>query len=85
MDNYFVYILRCCDDSFYTGYTKDIDARLELHRKGAGAKYVRSRLPLELVYLEQWMERSMAMRREKEIKKLPRKKKEELVDSITLS
>ena len=85
MDGFFVYILKCSDDSFYTGYTKDIDQRLELHRKGQGARYVRSRLPLELVYMEQWMDRSTAMRREREIKKLPRKRKEELVKSLTSS
>ena len=80
--NYYVYILKCNDDTFYTGYTKDIDGRLRQHRSGTGARYVRSRLPLELVYLEQWIERRDAMRREREIKKLSRKQKMELVEKI---
>jgi putative endonuclease len=80
--DYYVYMLKCCDNTFYTGYTKDIDNRLKQHRSGAGARYVRCRLPLELVYLERMIERKDAMHREREIKKMTRKQKEELVNKI---
>jgi putative endonuclease len=80
--DYYVYMLRCSDNTFYTGYTKDIDNRLKQHRSGTGARYVRCRLPLELVYLERMIERKDAMHREREIKKMSRKQKEELVNKI---
>lgn len=79
---WFVYMLRLSDDSLYTGITKDLEKRLEDHREGNGSKYVRSRLPLELVYYEKAEDRSKATKREMEIKNLTKDKKEELVDSM---
>ncbi len=76
-----VYILRLSDDSLYTGITKDLDRRLEQHRSGDGSKYVRSRLPCELVYTEKKENRSQALKREAEIKGYAKKEKEELVES----
>jgi len=72
---YYVYILICKDGAFYTGYTRDVEARMKLHRLGRGAKYVRTHLPEKVVYLEKFETRSDAMKREREIKRLPRKEK----------
>lgn len=76
---WYVYILRLSDDSLYTGITKDVEERIEKHESGDGSKYVRSRLPCELVYKEKIGSRSDALKREAEIKKWSKKKKEELV------
>ncbi len=76
---WFVYILRCRDGSLYTGTTTDVAARLEMHRSGKGAKYTRGRGPLELVYSEECGDKSAALKRELEIKALPRGKKRELM------
>ena len=77
---YTVYILKCADDSLYTGIAKDLEKRLEMHRAGTGAKYVRGRLPFEVVYTEECKDRSNALKREIEIKKLSREDKLILVD-----
>ncbi|MBP3478391.1 MAG: GIY-YIG nuclease family protein [Oscillospiraceae bacterium] len=70
-----VYILRCGDGSLYTGVTTDVSARLEMHRSGRGAKYTRSRLPLELVYTEDCPDKVTAFQREWQIKHLTREEK----------
>lgn len=75
---YWIYMLHCGDGTLYTGSTNRIEARLQAHRSGKGAKYTRSRGPLELVYLESAADRSAALRREAAIKRLPRAKKLEL-------
>lgn len=77
---YGVYILRCADGSLYTGSAKDVKRRLAIHQSGKGAKYTRSRLPVELVYWEQATDHSAALRREAAIKKLSRAKKLELIE-----
>ena len=74
-----LYILRCRDGSLYTGITTDVERRLEAHRRGKGAKYTRGRGPLELVYREECGDHSAALKRELEIKALPRAKKQELI------
>lgn len=74
-----LYILRCGDGSLYTGITTDVARRLEEHRSGKGAKYTRSRGPLELVYEETCADKSTALRRELEIKSLPRDEKLKLI------
>ena len=79
---YYVYMLRCNDGSLYTGQTKDLEARLRKHRKGAGAKYVRGRRPFELVYAEEVGTRSEALKREIALRKLSKKQKEQLVSSF---
>lgn len=76
----FAYILRCADGSLYTGWTNDLSRRVAAHNAGQGAKYTRSRRPVELVYSEAFATKEEAMRREAEIKKLPREKKQELID-----
>lgn len=73
-----LYILRCGDGSLYTGITTDVEARLEAHRTGKGAKYTRGRGPLEMVYTEQCASKSDALKRERQIKALPREEKRKL-------
>lgn len=75
----FTYLLRCSDGSLYCGWTTDLDKRLKAHNEGKGAKYTRSRRPVELAYWEVYATRQEAMRREAAIKKLKRKDKEELI------
>ena len=75
---HFVYIIECSDGSFYTGYTTDLERRVEEHNSGQGAKYTRGRTPVKLIYNESFTSRSSAQKREYQIKQLPRRKKEEL-------
>ena len=74
-----VYIVRCADASLYTGIAKDVVARIGEHNAGGGAKYTRSRLPVELVYAEEASDRSAAQRREAAIKKLKANHKRALI------
>jgi len=74
-----VYILRCGDNSLYTGIAKDVQARLAQHQKGKGAAYTRTHLPVTLIYKEIGMTRSGALVREVAIKRLPRPRKEKLI------
>jgi len=76
-----VYVLRCRDGSLYTGMTNDLKHRLTVHRSGKGGAYTRSRLPVRLVYAERRASRGSALRREAEIKRLPRRAKLVLVRS----
>lgn len=75
----FVYILRCGDGSLYTGSTTDLARRLTAHRSGHGAKYTRSRLPVELAYWEEAPDWPAALRREAAIKRLTRQQKLALI------
>ncbi|MFR2780619.1 MAG: GIY-YIG nuclease family protein [Clostridium sp.] len=79
MNENYTYILRCTDGTYYCGWTNNLDRRLKAHNEGKGAKYTRSRRPVALVYYEAFSTKEEAMRREYEIKQLPRKKKEELI------
>lgn len=76
-----VYILRCGDNTLYTGITNDLPRRLAAHRSGKGAKYTRGRGPLTLLYTEEQPDRSAASRREAAIKTLSRAEKEALAAS----
>ena len=75
-----LYILRCGDGSLYTGIAVDVQARLQMHRSGKGAKYTRGRGPLELVYTEVCGTHSDALRRELEVKALPAAEKHRLFE-----
>lgn len=77
----FVYILKCSDDSLYTGWTNNIEKRVKAHNEGLGAKYTRGRGPVELVQLEEYEDKKIAMKREYAIKKLTKAKKLELIES----
>lgn len=76
---WYVYMLRCGDGTLYTGVTDNVERRLAAHRSGRGAKYTRGRGPLELVYQEQVPDKSAALRREYQIKRLPKQEKEGLI------
>ncbi len=76
---YFVYMLRCADETIYTGITKDIEKRIARHNAGKASKYTRARLPVEIIYWEKSEDRSAASKREAQIKKMPRKDKMKLV------
>lgn len=75
----FVYVLRCRDGSLYSGWTSDLDRRLEQHRTGRASRYTRARLPVELAWSRQLASRSEAMREEARIKRLSRADKLALV------
>ncbi|MDY6764088.1 MAG: GIY-YIG nuclease family protein [Halobacteria archaeon] len=72
---HYVYVLECSDGTLYTGYTKDLEARIDQHNRGEGAKYTRGRTPVELRYYEEYDSKSAAMSREYEIKQLSRSEK----------
>lgn len=71
----YVYILKCKDETLYTGYTNNLEKRLKVHNEGKGAKYTRARLPVELLYFEEYETKSEAMKREREIKKMKKSEK----------
>ncbi|MDD4977344.1 MAG: GIY-YIG nuclease family protein [Gallionella sp.] len=73
--SWFCYILRCADDTLYCGISNDLEKRLEAHNCGIGAKYTRTRTPVEIVYQETCNDRSAASKRELAIKKLSRVQK----------
>ena len=75
----YTYILRCADGSLYTGWTNDLEKRLKRHNAGLGSKYTRARRPVELVYSESFSDKSAAMSREAEIKRLSRAEKLQLI------
>ena len=76
---HYAYIVKCSDGTYYTGYTNDLEKRLLAHNAGKGAKYTRNRLPVEMVYFEEYEDKSEAMKREYAIKRLTRKQKEKLI------
>ena len=78
-DTWFVYLLWCADGSLYTGITTDVSRRCEQHIAGTASRYTRSRLPVVLVYQEAHGSRSVALKRELEIKTLSRQEKESLI------
>ena len=78
---YIVYILRCADGSLYTGITNDLERRVAVHNSGKGAKYTRSRLPVEPVYWETAPDKPTALRMEFAIKRLSREEKLRLIAS----
>jgi putative endonuclease len=78
-DGHYVYVLRCRDDTLYTGYTTNVERRYAEHAAGEGAKYTRGRTPVTLVYVESHGSRSAAMRREHELKQLSRAAKQSLI------
>jgi len=76
---WYLYILRCRDDSLYTGITTNVEKRLEAHNSGKGAKYTRGRGPVSLVYSEECVDHSQALKRELQIKAMPRREKLRLI------
>lgn len=78
---YYVYVILCEGNSFYTGYTKNLRSRLRLHVRGKGARYTRMHKPRKLVHVEKFQTRCEAMKREKRIKKLNHAEKSRLARS----
>ena len=79
--NWKVYIIRCTDDSLYTGITTDLEKRFEQHKNKKGAKYFYAHTPQEIIYTEEGHTRSSATKREMEIKSLPRDEKLKMVSA----
>lgn len=75
----YTYIVQCADGTLYTGWTVDLKKRLAAHNEGIGAKYTSNRVPVVLVYWESQENQSTAQKREASIKRLPRRKKIELI------
>lgn len=80
-EKWFLYMLKCADQSLYTGIAKDVEKRFKVHSSGKGARYTRTRLPLEIVYRETCQSRTDALVRELKVKKMTAKKKHGLVDA----
>lgn len=76
---WYVYMLRCSDESFYTGITNNVAKRLKEHNTGNGAKYTKGRRPVNLVYRERQANQSLALKREAQIKKWRKPNKEKLI------
>ncbi|MFP4662523.1 MAG: GIY-YIG nuclease family protein [Halanaerobiales bacterium] len=76
---HYTYIVECADGTYYTGYTTDVERRVKEHNEGMGAKYTRGRLPVSLIYYEEYHSKSKAMKREYEIKTFSREAKEEII------
>jgi len=78
-----VYIVKCSDGAFYTGYTNDVENRIKVHNSGRGAKSLRGRLPVTLVYARKFKTLEKALRVEYQIKKMTHKAKEQLVNGVS--
>jgi putative endonuclease len=78
-NKHIVYMLKCKDNTIYTGYTNDLEHRLKMHKEGKGAKYTRGRGPFQVVYIEKHEEKQKAMQREYQIKQLSRIEKIQLI------
>ena len=78
------YIVECADGSYYCGWTNDLNKRLAAHNAGKGAKYTKPRLPVKLVYQEEFSTKEEAMSREWHIKQLTRSQKEALISRWTI-
>jgi putative endonuclease len=81
MQNHYVYLARCSDDSLYAGYTTDLKNRETAHNEGKGARYTRMRRPVKIVYFEEFKTKSDAMKREYELKRYKKAEKENLIIS----
>ena len=77
--SHYVYILRCSDSSYYVGSSENVAARVEVHNQGSGSSYTKQRRPVVLIYSEECENKNAALRRERQIKKWSRDKKEALI------
>ena len=78
-EKHYAYMLRCADNTIYSGYTNNLEKRVEVHNSGKGAKYTKNRRPVRLVYFEEFDTKSEAMRREYEFKHLKKHEKESMI------
>ncbi|MDP4027448.1 MAG: GIY-YIG nuclease family protein [Gallionella sp.] len=81
--NWFCYLLRCADDTLYCGITNDLEKRLAAHNAGTASKYTRTRVPVKLVFAEPCTDRSVASKREREIKRMTRSEKLKLCAGVS--
>lgn len=79
---HYVYVILCEDDSFYTGYTKDLNSRMKMHMNGKGARYTRTHRPKKLAYVEEFDSRAEAMKRERKVKMLKHHQKLKLINNV---
>lgn len=79
MKTNYVYIVECSDHTYYTGWTTNLEQRIKAHNEGNGAKYTKARRPVKLIYVEELLDKSQALKREYAIKQLTRKQKELLI------
>ena len=79
--NYYAYIVECADGTYYCGFTNDLEKRINTHNKGKGAKYTRPRLPVVLMYFEEFDSKEEAMSREWHLKQLSHAQKKKLIES----
>jgi predicted GIY-YIG superfamily endonuclease len=84
MKKWFLYILKCCDGTLYTGITNDLSRRVKQHNDGTASRYTRSRLPVRIVYQERCRNQSSALKKECRIKSLSRQEKKDYIKSKTL-
>ena len=77
---YYVYMVKCTTGAYYTGYTGNLENRIKLHNSGRGAKYLRGKGPVELVYTKKFKYYKTALNMERKIKTFPRSKKERLIE-----
>jgi putative endonuclease len=82
---HYVYVLRCADDTLYVGYAKDLQRRVAVHNRGKGARYTCGRRPVTLVHAESFDTVGEALRREREIKRWTRAKKDALIEGDLLA
>ena len=82
MEKNFTYIVECSDHTLYTGWTNDLEKRITAHNEGKGAKYTKTRRPVRLGYFETFATKEEAMSREYRIKRLSRRKKQQLIAGI---
>ncbi len=80
-DVFYVYIVRCANGTYYTGYTNNLENRIKLHNKGDGAKYLKGKAPVELVYAKEYRYYKNALHAERNMKKLTRRQKEILIEN----
>lgn len=85
MSKHYAYMLRCNDNSIYSGYTNDLEKRLEVHNSGKGAKYTRARLPVKLEYFEEFDDKKEAIKREREFKKYSHSEKENMIKRFLIN
>jgi len=78
-NSHYIYVLKCNDGSFYTGYTTNLEKRVNTHNNGKGAKYTRGRLPVRLVYSKEFPTKSEALKAEYAFKQWSRNKKEQFL------
>ena len=83
-EKHFAYMVRCNDGTIYSGYAVDPYKREEVHNSGKGAKYTRARLPVKLVYFEEFSDKKEALKREIELKKYSHSQKEELINKFKM-